>query len=71
MEAQLLVNELLKFIAANGPTAPVLTCDGFMYSGFVASFDQVKGAMVLDVFPEEMTAPLVNRYLEIKARHLL
>jgi hypothetical protein len=25
----------------------------------------------LDVFPEEMTAPLVNRYLEIKARHLL
>jgi uncharacterized protein (DUF58 family) len=30
-----------------------------------------KGALTLDVFPEEMTAPLVNRYLEIKARHLL
>jgi len=30
-----------------------------------------KGVLVLDVFPEEMTAPLVNRYLEIKARHLL
>jgi len=30
-----------------------------------------KGALSLDVFPEEMTAPLVNRYLEIKARHLL
>ena len=30
-----------------------------------------KGALVLDVFPEAMTAPLVNRYLEIKARHLL
>jgi len=30
-----------------------------------------KGVMSLDVFPEDMTAPLVNRYLEIKARHLL
>ena len=32
---------------------------------------QSKGMLSLDVFPEEMTAPLVNRYLEIKARHLL
>jgi uncharacterized protein (DUF58 family) len=32
---------------------------------------QSKGALALDVFPEQMTAPLVNRYLEIKARHLL
>ncbi len=30
-----------------------------------------KGVRVLDVFPEDMTAPLVNKYLEIKARHLL
>jgi uncharacterized protein (DUF58 family) len=30
-----------------------------------------KGVLALDVFPEEMTAPLVNQYLEIKARHLL
>ena len=30
-----------------------------------------QGVLVLDLFPEEMTAPLVNRYLEIKARHLL
>ncbi|MFH1264471.1 MAG: DUF58 domain-containing protein [Planctomycetota bacterium] len=30
-----------------------------------------KGALTLDVFPEQMTSPLVNRYLEIKARHLL
>lgn len=30
-----------------------------------------KGVLSLDVFPEELTAPLVNRYLEIKARHLL
>jgi len=25
----------------------------------------------LDVFPEQITAPLINRYLEAKARHLL
>ena len=30
-----------------------------------------KGARMLDVFPEDMTAPLINRYLEVKARHLL
>ena len=30
-----------------------------------------KGVLSLDVFPEKMTAPLVNRYLEIKARNLL
>lgn len=32
---------------------------------------RAKGALVLDVFPEQMTAPLVNQYLEIKARRLL
>ncbi len=32
---------------------------------------QHQGVLSLDVFPEEMTAPLVNQYLEIKARHLL
>jgi uncharacterized protein (DUF58 family) len=30
-----------------------------------------KGVLSLDVFPDKLTAPLVNRYLEIKARHLL
>lgn len=30
-----------------------------------------RGALTIDVFPDELTAPLVNRYLEIKARHLL
>ncbi|MFN3189790.1 MAG: DUF58 domain-containing protein [Aureliella sp.] len=29
------------------------------------------GALSLDVFPEAMTSPLVNSYLEVKARHLL
>jgi uncharacterized protein (DUF58 family) len=32
---------------------------------------QATGSLALDVFPEEMTSPLVNKYLEIKARHLL
>ncbi|MBN1910452.1 MAG: DUF58 domain-containing protein [Pirellulales bacterium] len=32
---------------------------------------QSKGVLALDAFPEQMTTPLVNRYLEIKARHLL
>ena len=32
---------------------------------------ETKGILSVDVFPDEMTAPLVNRYLEIKARHLL
>jgi uncharacterized protein (DUF58 family) len=30
-----------------------------------------KGVLSLDVFPEDLTAPLVNQYLDIKARHLL
>jgi uncharacterized protein (DUF58 family) len=29
------------------------------------------GVLTLDAFPEDLTAALVNRYLEIKARHLL
>lgn len=32
---------------------------------------KARGALALDVFPDEMTSPLVNQYLEIKARHLL
>jgi hypothetical protein len=31
----------------------------------------LQGVLTLDVFPQELTAVLVNRYLEIKARHLL
>lgn len=32
---------------------------------------EAKGALTLDVFPEDATAPLINKYLEIKARRLL
>jgi uncharacterized protein (DUF58 family) len=30
-----------------------------------------QGVLALDVFPEDLASPLVNKYLEIKARHLL
>jgi uncharacterized protein (DUF58 family) len=29
------------------------------------------GVLMLDTFPEDMTAPLINAYLNVKARHLL
>lgn len=32
---------------------------------------QHKGVLTIDAFPEDLTAPLVNQYLEVKARHLL
>jgi uncharacterized protein (DUF58 family) len=32
---------------------------------------RARGALTLDVFPDDLTAPLINTYLEIKARHLL
>ena len=31
----------------------------------------LKGTLTLDTFPDELTAPLINKYLEIKARQLL
>ena len=30
-----------------------------------------RGVLVVDSFPDELTAPLVNQYLEVKAKHLL
>ena len=36
----------------------------------ISSLEQ-QGIRALDVYPEDLTAPLVNQYLEIKARHLL
>ncbi|MGI9458248.1 MAG: DUF58 domain-containing protein [Aeoliella sp.] len=32
---------------------------------------EMKGVLLVDAFPEQITGELVNRYLEIKARHLL
>ena len=30
-----------------------------------------RGVLVVDAFPDELTAPLINQYLDIKAKHLL
>ncbi|MGB7345561.1 MAG: DUF58 domain-containing protein [Pirellulaceae bacterium] len=30
-----------------------------------------RGVLVVDAFPDELTAPLVNQYLDVKAKHLL
>lgn len=30
-----------------------------------------RGVLIVDSFPEDLTAPLVNQYLEVKAQHLL
>ena len=32
---------------------------------------RLRGVLTLDVFPNDLTAPLINQYLQIKARHLL
>jgi hypothetical protein len=32
---------------------------------------QARGVLSVDTFPEDLTAPLINRYLDVKARHLL
>jgi uncharacterized protein (DUF58 family) len=32
---------------------------------------QHRGVLVVDAFPDELTAPLVNEYLRVKAKHLL
>ncbi|MGE0758933.1 MAG: DUF58 domain-containing protein [Pirellulaceae bacterium] len=66
------------FDAADAP----LTSEGALYRAAAAADIltwrhqvltnlQHRGVLALDVFPEQMTAPLVNNYLEIKARHLL
>jgi uncharacterized protein (DUF58 family) len=32
---------------------------------------RLRGVLTLDLFPDDLTAPLINQYLQIKARHLL
>lgn len=71
------------FEAADNPGDPGPHGDRFaMYRAAAAADillwrDQVlkdlehRGVLIVDTFPDELTAPLVNRYLEIKAKHLL
>jgi hypothetical protein len=66
------------FEAADNPTLdPAVLYRSAAASQVLVWRDQVirgmraRGAHALDVFPDDMTSPLVNQYLEIKARHLL
>lgn len=71
------------FDAADSPGDPAAAGDRFpMYRAAAAADillwrDQVikdlehRGVLVVDAFPDELTAPLVNQYLDIKAKHLL
>ena len=38
---------------------------------FIAKSGAITGAIVLDTLPEQLSADLISRYLDIKARHLL
>ena len=60
----------------SGPTGTDLyqaaaAADILSWRNQVLSDLESRGVLALDVFPEDITAPLVNRYLDIKARHLL
>jgi uncharacterized protein (DUF58 family) len=67
---------LFKFVEPEQPEGEDLfraaaAADVLLWRRQVLTDLSTKGVLSLDVFPEEMTAPLVNRYLDIKARHLL
>ena len=66
------------FEAADNPTPDpnvmyrsAAACQLLVWRHHVIRGLQARGGLALDVFPEQMTSPLVNQYLEIKARHLL
>jgi uncharacterized protein (DUF58 family) len=46
-------------------------CDILNWRHQVLTDLEHNGVLMLDTFPEEMTAPLINTYLNVKARHLL
>ncbi len=66
------------FESADNPAPdPSVLCRSAAASQILVWRDQVirrmraTGSLTLDVFPDQMTSPLVNQYLEIKARHML
>lgn len=78
-----LLRDRQMFEAADSPDGPAGEADDFsMYRSAAAADillwrDQVirdlehRGVLTVDAFPDELTAPLVNEYLKIKAKHLL
>ena len=61
-------NQLTHFARAKAQLAQIMTPG--RRSQVLADLD-AKGVLALDVYPENLTTPLINSYLEIKARHLL
>ncbi|WP_068258367.1 DUF58 domain-containing protein [Rubripirellula obstinata] len=78
-----LLRDRQMFDAADTPDGPMGEGDEFsMYRSAAAADillwrDQVirdlshRGVLTVDAFPDELTAPLVNEYLKVKAKHLL
>jgi uncharacterized protein (DUF58 family) len=69
-------HRLFDAVAAEKPTSQQLwryaaAADIIAWRHQVLTDLRSKNVLSVDVFPEQLTAPLVNRYLEIKARHLL
>ncbi len=63
---QLLFGQTVKKIYRMGAAAEILN---WRYK--VLKELSARGTLTLDLFPENITAPLINKYLEVKARHLL
>jgi uncharacterized protein (DUF58 family) len=66
------------FEAADNPTPDpsvlyrsAAACQLLVWRNQVIRGMKARGCLALDVFPDQMSAPLVNQYLEVKARHLL
>lgn len=66
------------FEAADNPTPDpsvlyrsAAACQLLVWRNQVIRGMKARGGLALDVFPEHMSSPLVNQYLEVKARHLL
>ncbi len=66
------------FEAADSPDGDALNmyrsaaaADILLWRNQVLKDLQHRGVLVVDAFPDELTAPLVNQYLEVKAKHLL
>jgi uncharacterized protein (DUF58 family) len=66
------------FDAADSPDGEPLkmyraaaAADILLWRDQVISDLRYRGVLVVDEFPDQLTAPLVNQYLAVKAKHLL
>jgi len=66
------------FEAADSPTEDPFSmyraaaaADILLWRDQVVSDLRHRGVLIVDEFPDQLTAPLVNQYLEVKAKHLL